>query len=162
MSDTSLSTTHLCFPQERNIHGKLFGGYLMRSAFELAFCNAAIFSGATPLFVAQDDIAFRKPVEIGSVLLFSSRIVLCEGAPHSTMQVQVSADVVDPATGARDTTNVFHFTFRSGKELRPVIPRTYEECVTYIAGLRRRQASMKLKRSKHVPILPVPGRLVWL
>jgi len=33
-------TGHRARRQERNIHGKLFGGYLMRQAYELAFCAA--------------------------------------------------------------------------------------------------------------------------
>ncbi|KAJ3512048.1 hypothetical protein NMY22_g15450 [Coprinellus aureogranulatus] len=35
MGDTSLSKTLLMFPQERNVHQKVFGGYLMRLAYEV-------------------------------------------------------------------------------------------------------------------------------
>lgn len=33
-----------CFPFQRNLHNKIFGGYLMRKAYETAFSNATIFS----------------------------------------------------------------------------------------------------------------------
>lgn len=36
MGDTSLGKTLLMFPQERNIHQKVFGGYLMRLAYEVS------------------------------------------------------------------------------------------------------------------------------
>ena len=35
MGDTTLSKTLLMFPQERNVHQKVFGGYLMRLAYEV-------------------------------------------------------------------------------------------------------------------------------
>lgn len=78
------------------------------------------------------------------------------------------ADVLDPLQAARDTTNVFSFTFRWGWERRRstpraprvsdrampaarirldparyrrypprVLPRTYEEAMAYVEGLRR-------------------------
>lgn len=159
-----MSTARICFPQERNIHGKLFGGYLMREAYELAYANAMLFCRGRPSFVAQDDITFRKPVEIGSVLNFSSRVVLCQGAPHRTFQVQVTAEVIDPVSGTRDTTNVFHYTFLSDKPLTPIMPHTYEEWIAYVAGMRRRNTSLALgiKNDRDKWVLPPPADMVWL
>lgn len=34
--------------QERNLHGRVFGGFLMRRAFELAFSTAYLFAGTRP------------------------------------------------------------------------------------------------------------------
>lgn len=44
MKEAKLENLVVCFPVKRNMYGKIFGGYLMRSAFETAFANAAIFS----------------------------------------------------------------------------------------------------------------------
>ncbi len=41
-------------PQERNIANKIFGGYLMRSAAELAFSCAFMYAQSQPAFVALD------------------------------------------------------------------------------------------------------------
>lgn len=41
MEDTVLKNTILCQPQDRNIHQKVFGGLLMRHAYELAWTTAA-------------------------------------------------------------------------------------------------------------------------
>lgn len=159
MGSTRMSSTRLCQPQDRNIHGKIFGGYLMREAYELGLTNALLFANGPVLFVAQDDITFRKvgeagfccrshffaspqPVELGSIVELTSRIVLSEGSPRRSFQVQVTADVVDPATAARDTTNTFHFSFVSERPLRPIMPVTYEEGLTYIESFRRRQVAM--------------------
>lgn len=43
---TSLSTTMHMHPQQRNVHQKIFGGFLMRSAYELAWMA----SGTSPSF----------------------------------------------------------------------------------------------------------------
>ncbi|KCV71049.1 hypothetical protein H696_01998, partial [Fonticula alba] len=171
-SKTCLDTTIFCHRQERNVHGKLFGGYLMRHAFELAFCTALTYTGgAMPIFLGQDEIQFKKPVEIGSLLSFKSRIELAEGStgdnPNaSQFQVEVMADVIDPATGDRDTTNVFHYTFQvPNKPLRTVVPQTYEEFMAYVMAQRRRSNSAAVFKHYQGKIstwtIPVPDRLHW-
>uniref|UniRef100_A0A672N6Q3 Acyl-coenzyme A thioesterase 9, mitochondrial-like n=1 Tax=Sinocyclocheilus grahami TaxID=75366 RepID=A0A672N6Q3_SINGR len=93
-----------------NIFNRIFGGFLMRKAYELSWANACAFAGCRPTLVAVDDIVFRKPVEIGSLLLLSSQVCYTEGM-H--IQVRVHTEVLDPLTRQHSTTNVFHFTFRS-------------------------------------------------
>ena len=46
----------------------------MRVAFETAWANAAALSHARPKVVDVDNIMFRKPVEVGSLLLLSSQV----------------------------------------------------------------------------------------
>lgn len=62
MKDTCLQKTlFICHPQQRNIYGHIFGGFLMRRAYELAFLTAYSFAGAAPHFLEVD---FFKPVSI--------------------------------------------------------------------------------------------------
>ncbi|VDK65288.1 unnamed protein product [Anisakis simplex] len=44
LEDAKLKNAIICFPIDRNVHGKIFGGYIMRLAFELAWSNAAIYA----------------------------------------------------------------------------------------------------------------------
>lgn len=44
MRDAKLENLVICYPVKRNLYGKIFGGYLMRTAFETALANAAILS----------------------------------------------------------------------------------------------------------------------
>lgn len=60
--DTYHENSLMCQPQQRNIHGRIFGGFLMRKAFELAFANAYAFAGSAPRFVEVDHVDFVKPV----------------------------------------------------------------------------------------------------
>jgi acyl-coenzyme A thioesterase 9 len=60
--DTILENVYICQPQQRNIHGRIFGGFLMRMAYQLAFSTCYLFVGHRPLFVEVDRIDFLKPV----------------------------------------------------------------------------------------------------
>lgn len=44
MEDSRYERSLICFPFQRNLHNKMFGGYLMRKAYEAAFTNATLFS----------------------------------------------------------------------------------------------------------------------
>ena len=125
MGDTIQNSLTLCMPHDRNIHNFIFGGFLIRLAFELAYGNAVMFARSDVRFLSLDDIVFRKPVPIGSFLALSSQIVY---SIDSQFQVSVRADVVNPYENTRDTTNTFYFTFSISPILAPrVMPRSYDE-----------------------------------
>jgi acyl-coenzyme A thioesterase 9 len=42
------------------MHGRIFGGFLMRRAFELAFATTYMFAGSRPSFVRVDEVTFRS------------------------------------------------------------------------------------------------------
>ncbi|KAF9116465.1 hypothetical protein BGX27_002497 [Mortierella sp. AM989] len=139
MSDTKMGSVHFMQPQDRNIHDKIFGGYLMRLAYELAFCNASVFISSRPTFLALDEISFRKPVAIGTCLALDSQIVYSEGGDQRSFQVMVQADVMDLHKKTRETTNTFWFTFGDPVKSTPrIMPRTYAESMLYIEGQRRK------------------------
>uniref|UniRef100_A0A671T0T1 Acyl-coenzyme A thioesterase 9, mitochondrial-like n=1 Tax=Sinocyclocheilus anshuiensis TaxID=1608454 RepID=A0A671T0T1_9TELE len=122
MEDAKLKGLEICHPEERNIFNRIFGGFLMRKAYELGRANACAFAGCRPTVVAVDDILFRKPVEIGSLLLLSSQVCYTEGM---YVQVRVHSEVLDPLTRQHNTTNVFHFTFHLEKDVPAVVPQSY-------------------------------------
>jgi len=147
IGDTKLGWTKVCHPQVRNIHNKVFGGYLMKEAFELAYACGRIFSRARPLLLAQDLVQFVKPVEIGSILNLNAKVVRSQGSPHRTFQVSVEASVMDPVTGHSDVTNVFHFIFYTeSMPVRNVIPQTYLEATEYLMAARRQESSLSFER----------------
>ncbi len=147
MKDTEQKSLFICMPQNRNIHDKIFGGYLMRKAFELAYATALVFIGGGNRrlsFVNLDEIVFKKPVNIGSLLNMTAVVVYSEqrqlnGSSEWTnyFHIQVVADVMDPYdTSKTDRTNVFWLTFRGGLNEK-VVPKSYEESMLYIEGKRR-------------------------
>lgn len=54
MSETELQSAILVHPQERNIHSKIFGGFLMRLAYETAYSTACLFARAPVSFIALE------------------------------------------------------------------------------------------------------------
>lgn len=62
LKDTRLENSLICQPQQRNLHGRIFGGFLMHRAFELAFSTAYAFVGQRPCFLEVDHVDFLKPV----------------------------------------------------------------------------------------------------
>merc|ERR1719326_487926 len=91
-----------------------------------------------PTLLAVDDISFNYPVEIGSLLEFSSVLTYAPGGDARALQVDVKAEVISPTTGLRKVTNTFHFTFCAPQPTVPkILPRTYEETLWYLDGRRR-------------------------
>lgn len=79
MKDTTVTSTLFMQPQYRNRHSyMIFGGYLLRQSFELAYCAAAAFTSAGPRFVSLDSTTFKQPVPVGSVLSMSASVSYTE------------------------------------------------------------------------------------
>ncbi|KAL6506303.1 Acyl-coenzyme A thioesterase 2, chloroplastic [Orobanche gracilis] len=62
LRDTRLENSLICQPQQRNIHGRIFGGFLMHRAFELAFSTVYAFAGMMPSFLEVDHVDFLRSV----------------------------------------------------------------------------------------------------
>uniref|UniRef100_A0A6U3EJP1 HotDog ACOT-type domain-containing protein n=1 Tax=Lotharella globosa TaxID=91324 RepID=A0A6U3EJP1_9EUKA len=122
MYKTQLSNALTCQPVHQNIHGRVFGGFLMRRAFELAFATAHLFSGGRPQFLEVDDVSFKLPVSIGDLLQLESVVLYTvqkdaktEGGvnvkDHPEIHVEVVANVSDPGKVTSNMSNSFNFTF---------------------------------------------------
>ncbi|MBZ3887930.1 Acyl-coenzyme A thioesterase 9, mitochondrial [Sciurus carolinensis] len=79
-------------------------------------------NGSRPFVVAVDDIMFQKPVDVGSLLFLSSQVCFTQ---NNYIQVRVHSEVASLQKKEHMTTNVFHFTFMSEKEVPLVYPKTY-------------------------------------
>ena len=75
MEDAKLKTIIVCQPENRNRFNKIFGGFIMRKAFELAWANAYVYGCRRPFIHHMDDILFRAPVDVGSLLYMNSQVV---------------------------------------------------------------------------------------
>ncbi|CDR98971.1 related to acyl-coa thioester hydrolase [Sporisorium scitamineum] len=148
---TSLSTTMHMHPQQRNVHQKIFGGFLMRSAYELAWMVSASFVNRHVQFLSLDALSFHAPVPIGAMLQLSSQIAYTSAPEqhpqgHTIAGVTVLAEVVDLETGERKKSNTFHFSFDLGETDRQVLPQTYKEAMEFIEGKRRVEIGAEMRR----------------
>lgn len=135
MSETKRQSVILMQPQDKNPAGKIFGGYLMRQAYELAWTTGHLFSQVRPFFLASDNVSFNKPVEIGSIAIFNAQVVYTEDDKAFT--VRVDTDVVNPIDNTETRTNTFFFTFTCPeKPIKTIVPNTYHETMLWIEGRR--------------------------
>ncbi|KAF0852608.1 mitochondrial acyl-CoA thioesterase [Andalucia godoyi] len=159
MKDTTLDSHVLMQPQNRNVHGKVFGGFLLRLAYELGFMSAQCFLGSRPLFLSLDDNTFLRAVEVGSIVQFSARVVLRE---KEHVVVRVVAQPINPMDRTKFIANVFHFTFRDQQwtgdsNCRVLYPETLEEANQCIEGKRVLDQGQHLKESLREPLeIPSP------
>ncbi|PSC69493.1 Acyl-coenzyme A thioesterase mitochondrial [Micractinium conductrix] len=113
MDETSLENTFTCQPQQRNIHGRIFGGFLMRRAFELAHSTAYLFAGSRPYAVEVEEVTFKHPVSIGDLLRMRTLVLHTWRCPDDPTQgralVQVEASVTQPEQRSSRVTNTFSF-----------------------------------------------------
>eukprot|EP00039_Didymoeca_costata_P005656 m.83380 g.83380 ORF g.83380 m.83380 type:complete len:440 (-) comp12920_c0_seq4:7885-9204(-) len=132
LEQTRLSNHFLCQPQQRNTAGAVFGGFLIRRAFEIAFATSYLFSGGTPNFNKVDEVLFLTPVNVGDLVKFESAIIAVENdCKPNLMHVEVLAFVTKPENRESRLSNVFHFTFAAGGDcshtLKSVLPSSMED-----------------------------------
>ncbi len=142
MSGTRKQNIGPMYPQNQNIYGKIFGGYLMRKAFELAWTTAFDFTDyrLRPLIVSIDRIDFKKPVEIGDIVELNS--IIChtgETSLSSEVNIRKAHSNIDEG----EVTNSCHFTFVAADEkgqkqkVPQVIPVTIPEAMKFLEAHRR-------------------------
>lgn len=144
MSDTVLKSAMIMQPQDRNRHNfMIFGGFLLKQTFELAFCCAAAFSHARPNFLALDPSTFENPVPVGSVLYLRATVAYTEPeeregghSKYTKVQVRVDSKVRDVEHGTKKSTGMFNYTFLVEKDIH-VMPKTYGEFMLWTDARRR-------------------------
>eukprot|EP01124_Arcella_intermedia_P023242 TRINITY_DN3643_c0_g1_i2.p1 TRINITY_DN3643_c0_g1~~TRINITY_DN3643_c0_g1_i2.p1 ORF type:complete len:444 (-),score=53.79 TRINITY_DN3643_c0_g1_i2:168-1499(-) len=137
VSSTKLSNAFICHRQQRNIYGRIFGGFLMRKAFELASATAYLFCGVNPRFREIDHVVFRKPVNVGDLIKLESRVLYtCQSLRtlKPLMHVEVVVEVAKPEERSSFVSNTFQFTFEKpdGGTVKRVLPATLEEARTVV------------------------------
>lgn len=152
MSKTRTYSTMMMQPQYRNRHSyMIFGGYLMRQTFELAYACSASFSNSSPRFVTMDTTTFKNPVPVGSVLYLNATVAYTENTtrritqedghvdqtPGQLIQVRVDSTVRDTETGTMTDTGTFVYSFFVSGQGRELLPESYNEMMEYVEGRRR-------------------------
>ncbi|KAI3994341.1 hypothetical protein MKX01_012598 [Papaver californicum] len=127
----------ICQPQQRNTHGRIFGGFLMHKAFELTYSTAYAFAGLVPCFVEIEHVDFLRPVDVGDFLHFKSCVLYTklDNPLQPLINIEAVVHVTKPELRASEISNSFHFTFsvrnlhtmENGFSIRSVFPATEEE-----------------------------------
>ena len=137
----------------------IFGGFLLKQTFELAFCCAAACSHSRPTFVSLDPSTFDNPVPVGSVLYLTAIAAYTDpplvtkksagdGVEDTTeshegkytrVQIRVDSKVRNIEHGESKPTGQFNYTFLVEKNIR-VMPSTYSEFMIWVDARRRAES----------------------
>ncbi|PYO34334.1 MAG: acyl-CoA thioesterase [Gemmatimonadetes bacterium] len=130
------------YPEQENVPSKVFGGHLVRRAYELAGIQAEAIAPDRPVIVRVNRINFVQPVRIGDRLQFVSRIVYA-GRTSLCVEVTIERTSRDRVTKALSNTCVFTFVNvderMQPRPVAPVYPTTYAEDARYLEAFRRHQ-----------------------
>ena len=108
MSETKEKTALLMHLQEKNLSGKIFGGFILRLAYELGWLAVFKFlKGDYPKCIHIDDVQFLGPVEIGSFMELSATISYIT---TEIIHVVVNCHNVK-GNGERSLTNILRISF---------------------------------------------------
>lgn len=129
------------YPELENVPHKIFGGYVIRRAFELALIQAEEIMPDRPVFVRVNRINFLQPIRIGDKLDFTSRAVYT-GHTSMSLEIDIERTSIDKVTKALSNTCVFTFV-NVDENLKPkpvpdIYPTTYAEDERYLKAHRRR------------------------
>lgn len=125
------------YPEQEYVSHRIFGGYIIRRAYELSSICAELVAPNRALIAAVNRINFFHPVRIGDKLHFSCRVVYTS---DSFICVEASIERISRDRNSKALSNSCLFTFVNvDNELRhqpvpPVYPSTYAEDARYLAA----------------------------
>ena len=136
-----LESTCKAYPEQENVPTTIFGGYLIRKAYELAALAAEMVAPDRAVPCQVNRINFNQPVLLGDQLKFTARVVY---TGKTTITVQTDIERFSRSDSNKSLSNSCLFTFRnvaSDMSPRPVpfiYPVTYAEDARLLNAYRQR------------------------
>lgn len=127
------------YPEQDNPWKTIFGGYLMRRAYELSSICAELVAPNRPVLAAVNRINFLRPVQIGDKLHLISRVAYTSG---SAVCVETWIERISRDRTARALSNSCLFTFVNvddalvPRDVPPIYPTNHAEELRYLAARR--------------------------
>ncbi|MSP59428.1 MAG: acyl-CoA thioesterase [Myxococcales bacterium] len=148
-ADSRAETTHLVLPGLTNVHGTIFGGFVMQWIDEIAAVSAVRHVGGSVVTAAVDALHFLAPIQLGALVVMKAQV---NAVGRTSMEIGVRVEVEDPRTRARRRTTKAYLTFVAvdedgrPREMAPLTVATEEE--------RRRQAQADARRRARLAARP--------
>jgi acyl-CoA hydrolase len=139
------------YPEQEYVPHRIFGGYLIRRAYELSAICSELIAPDRSIIAAVNRINFLHPVRVGDKLHFTCRVVYTSG---SFICVEANIERLSRDRTSKALSNSCLFTFVSvDSELRHlpvplVYPSTYSEDARYLAAHRSH-----LEMSRHYNLI---------
>jgi len=140
-SSLVLHSTQRAYPEQENVPQTVFGGYLIRRAYELAALAAEMAAPDRVVPCQVNRINFNQPVLLGDQLKFTARVVY---TGRTTITVQSDIERFGRVVGDKALSNSCLFTFRNvDADMQPqpvpfIYPVTYDEDARFLNAYRQR------------------------
>jgi acyl-CoA hydrolase len=147
------------YPEQENVPRKIFGGYLVRRAYELAdICAERILPGRA-VIVAVNRINFFQPVRMGDKLHYTARVVYT--GDHSVcVETEIERTSLDRTVRALSNSCVFTFVHVDRDLVPQPVPRlypgNYAEDARYLEAFRRHRRAVAAKAAHRQKEAPQP------
>jgi acyl-CoA hydrolase len=139
--DLVIESTCRAYPEQENVPKTIFGGYLIRKAYELAALAAEMVTSDRPVPCRVNRINFNQPVLLGDQLKFIARVVY---TGKTTITVQSDIERFSRSAGDKALSNSCLFTFSNVDDsMQPkavpfIYPVTYAEDERLLNAYRQR------------------------
>jgi acyl-CoA hydrolase len=112
------------YPEQENVPKKIFGGYLIRRAYELSSICSEQVAPNRPIAAAVNRINFFYPVRMGDTLHYTTRVVYTNGS-FICVEANIERISRDKATKALSNSCLFTFVNVDGELNRQPVPVVY-------------------------------------
>lgn len=139
--DLTLQSVQRAYPEQENVPKSIFGGYLIRRAYEVAALAAELVAPDRVVPIQVNRINFNEPVLLGDQLKFTARVVF---TGKTTITVQSDIERISRERGVKALSNSCLFTFRNvDADMQPqplpfIYPVTYAEDARFLNAYRQR------------------------
>ena len=144
--ETRTEMTQLLLPGQTNNHGNAFGGQIMAWCDICAAVAAQRFCRGEVVTASMDQLAFRKPVRAGMVVVLQAQVNRSWG---TSMEVGVRVEAEDPKVGRREHCCSAYLTFVHLDDAGhpAAVPRLDpgDETRRYAEAQTRREARLSLR-----------------
>jgi acyl-coenzyme A thioesterase 9 len=131
------------YPEKENVPRSIFGGYLIRRAYELSCICSDLVAPDRSIIAAVTRINFFHPVRIGDTLHYTSRVVYTSGS-FICVEASIERTSHDHTTKAFSNSCFFTFVNVDGElahqPVPEIYPATYAEDARYLAAHRSLRA----------------------
>ena len=147
VSESTIVKNEILMPNDTNMLNNLMGGKMMYWMDICAAIAAQKHSEAVCVTASVDNISFRQPIEMGSVVTLTAQVTR---AFNSSMEIYIEVTAENIPNKTKFVSNSAFFTFVAIDENdKPIsvpeaIPETDREKELYDGALRRRQLRLIL------------------
>lgn len=134
------------YPDQENVPFTIFGGYLIRRAFELSSICSELVAPNRSIIAGVNRINFFHPVRMGDKLHFTARVVYTNSS-HICVEAGIERISRDRSVKALSNSCLFTFANVDGElqhhPVPTVYPTTYAEDARYLAAHRSLQSLLR-------------------